>query len=73
MIADFDVDPAPAGNITSTREPNLISPTRSPRQHGSPVFLVKTMRRASNPAICLKTTVPALATHGNDVLLVLLG
>src|ERR1700682_3635860 len=46
-----------AGKITSVREPNLIRPTRSPRETASPTFLVKTIRRASKPAICLKTTV----------------
>src|SRR5579872_1537908 len=48
---------AAASMRTSTRDPNLINPTRSPRSTLSPTFLVKTIRRASNPAICLKTTV----------------
>src|SRR5882672_497535 len=42
---------------TSTREPNLIRPTRSPRPTESPTLFVKTMRRANRPAICLNTTV----------------
>jgi len=40
----------------STREPNRIIPTRSPRAQWSPGFFRKTIRRASAPAICLKTT-----------------
>src|SRR5260370_35386134 len=38
---------------TSTREPTLIMPTRSPGASVSPTFLVKTMRRAIKPAIVL--------------------
>src|SRR5712692_7500541 len=48
---------ASCGKKTSTREPNLIMPTRSPRTTSSPSFLSKTMRRASSPAICLNATV----------------
>src|ERR1039457_4234411 len=43
-------------NSTSTRDPNLIRPTRSPFATRSPGCLLNTMRRAIRPAICLKTT-----------------
>src|SRR5207249_3133021 len=43
---------------TSTREPNLISPTRSPRSSLSPGRFQNTIRRASKPAICFTITVP---------------
>src|SRR5207253_10333046 len=42
---------------TSTRDPNLIMPIRSPRTTSSPSFLSKTIRRASSPALCLTPTV----------------
>jgi hypothetical protein len=47
---------ASAGSSTVTREPNLISPTRWPRAKVSPSRQLKTMRRANNPATCLKVT-----------------
>jgi hypothetical protein len=43
-------------NSTSTRDPNLIRPTRSPFGHQVAGLFVNTMRRAIRPAICLKTT-----------------
>src|SRR5579859_499701 len=51
--------------ITSVRDPNLMSPTLSPRATLSPIFFVKTIRRASSPAICLNTSVmpsPSMVT-----------
>src|SRR6266702_933713 len=46
---------ASTGKITSVLEPNLIRPTRCPRSSRSPSRGTNTMRRASRPAICLKT------------------
>src|ERR1035438_9843952 len=48
---------ASESKITSTRDPNLIRPTRWPRATWSPAFRLNTMRRAIRPAICLKITV----------------
>src|SRR5208282_1183852 len=48
---------ASRSNRTSTREPNLMSPTRWPRATWSPTLKLKTMRRAIRPAICLNTKV----------------
>src|SRR5882724_207581 len=45
------------GKMTSVREPNLIMPTRCPRASFAPGLGLNTIRRASSPAICLKTTV----------------
>ena len=52
----FMVLNAGADRLWSTLDPNLMSPTRSPRLTRSPCFLVKTILRASRPAICLKMT-----------------
>src|SRR5580658_8568893 len=52
----FTLRAASAGTMTSTLEPNLMRPTRCPRSTLSPAFKLNTMRRASRPAICLKTT-----------------
>ena len=68
----LDADRRVGGKKMSTREPNLIMPTRSPRTTSSPSFLSKTMRRARRPAICLKASVPPRASsHDDQVLLVL--
>src|SRR5579862_559427 len=48
----------PAGSQISIREPKRIIPTRSPRITESPTDFQQTMRRATHPAICLKTTSP---------------
>ena len=61
---------ASAEKMTSVREPNLISPTRSPRSTVSPTFLVKTMRRASKPGYLLEHHCAGIAAHGHDILLV---
>jgi hypothetical protein len=51
-----------------------MSPTRWPRSTVSPSRLqLKTMRRASSPAICLKVTSTPLAAHRDNVLLVAVG
>ena len=63
---------ASGSSSTSTREPNLIRPTRSPRCTRSPTLRLNTIRRASNPAICLKRQRLPFAFHGHDVLLILL-
>src|SRR5262249_30176261 len=49
---------APSWSQRSTREPKRTSPTNSPRPTVSPVFFQETTRRATQPAICLKTTSP---------------
>src|SRR5262249_10771657 len=46
---------ADAGTIRSVREPNLISPKRSPEASLSPGRTRQTIRRASTPAICRTT------------------
>src|ERR1700722_1837093 len=45
-----------AGITTSTRDPNLMRPTRCPRSTDWPSLQRNTMRRAKRPAICLKVT-----------------
>src|SRR5262249_7344861 len=47
-----------SGGKTSTREPNRIMPTRSPRVKASPGRGQKMMRLARTPAICLNITAP---------------
>src|SRR5215471_19167406 len=46
----------PAGKSTSTRDPNRMSPMSSPFPTVSPTFFQHTIRRATNPAICVKTS-----------------
>src|SRR5216684_7593755 len=53
----FTLISAGCGKMTSVREPNLIMPTRCPRASFAPGLGLNTIRRASSPAICLKTTV----------------
>src|SRR4029077_3292666 len=48
----------PSGSQISMREPKRIIPTRSPRIRESPGDFQQTIRRATHPAICLKTTSP---------------
>src|SRR5579872_5808605 len=52
----FTFGRAEASSWTSQREPNLMRPMRWPRSTRSPILGLNTMRRASSPAICLKTT-----------------
>src|SRR5262249_58787152 len=54
-VPGLTVTSAPAGNNTSTREPNRIRPINSPFSTESPTFFQHTMRRAITPAICVKT------------------
>src|SRR6202795_4159808 len=54
----FTAISAPSGSQRSTREPNRTNPTSSPRPTGSPVLFHETTRRATHPAICLKTISP---------------
>src|ERR1700730_18001423 len=49
---------ASCGSQTSVREPNRISPIRSPNFTLSPGAFQQTTRRAMAPAICLKTISP---------------
>src|ERR1700730_2681491 len=49
---------ASCGSQTSVREPNRISPIRSPNFTVSPGAFQQTTRRAMAPAICLKTISP---------------
>src|SRR4030095_2207023 len=46
----------PRGTIRSVREPNRISPNRSPARSGSPGWTRHTIRRATTPAICFTAT-----------------
>src|SRR5580704_14577053 len=50
---------ASIGSHTSTRDPNLIKPMRSPRETISPSLFQHITRRAIAPAICLNTKPPA--------------
>ena len=52
----FTFSSTSGGRKTSTRLPNLMRPTRSPRSTGSSTRFQNTMRRAMSPAICLNTT-----------------
>src|SRR5882762_3886472 len=54
----FTANSAPSGSHRSTRDPNRTNPTNSPRPTKSPVFFHDTTRRATHPAICLKTISP---------------
>ena len=59
-----------AGRKRSTREPNLIRPTRSPRETVCPAERSHTTRRASEPAICLYATVPSAPSMTHEAVLV---
>ena len=61
---------ASIGSQMSTREPNRIIPTRSPRATVSPSRFQHSTRRAMAPAICLKTNVALWRMNIDHVLLV---
>ena len=65
----------PAGRSTSTRDPNRISPTRSPAATAAPARVRQTMRRATRPATSVNATggAPGPLDHDRGPLVVVRG
>ena len=63
-FANFTIRPRRGGQKTSASRAKLDQATRSPRSTRSPAGIGKTMRRASRPAICLKTMDPGISPQG---------
>jgi hypothetical protein len=62
---------ASPSNRTSTREPNLISPTRSPQATWSPTLKIENDAARDQSGNLLEYYDTAFAFHGDNILLIL--